>query len=638
MTGKGVTGTEGGVTGGGMMEEGFGVGQGTDSDIDNRLIKLKNESEVEQWGVAFNMLAVALLEVGKPLWDRSCPMEERAQLWEGVQTWVLCWLLDREPPSEEDCTWLLEELEPWEPDPDAQEHLRGEIRALSGALGGLLASTARLDHAPEWRGPRMLPLVERGVRWASYTSFTAQEREEHRRLRQGLADLSRRVSKHLGARARGDPCGLEQELAQLTLQCQQQTKEVVDRIEFTLGSKRTPITPAGHQPPAKRTPEPGYSTKSTEENLGSANKTDLLETVILLEDFDGYSTKSTEENLGAANKTDLLETVILLEDFDGYSTKSTEENLGAANKTELLETVILLEDFDGYSTKSTEENLGAANKTELLETVILLEDFDGYSNKSTEENLGAANKTGNSSVSVGRNTDCNTTIFNFDMQFGTSTLMDYYWACGERLYPQLPPQWLGLCSLVTLHEVHLVVPASNAPHILSHPMTGDVTFLDRHRRTAEYFATEALGNVPEEFRLFNEAQLFFGGAVPMFQTQANARWLEVTCYEVMKVINSTRDRLNAIREELNALRLMVLEHRYFLDILTAKDGGLCHRIGKSCCTFIPGNDEDNGSIPRAIEELTNLGKEMTEEGGAPADFIPTDWFDFGWMPSCLQQY
>ncbi|XP_078511786.1 uncharacterized protein LOC144770864 isoform X19 [Lissotriton helveticus] len=561
MTGKGVTGTEGGVTGGGMMEEGFGVGQGTDSDIDNRLIKLKNESEVEQWGVAFNMLAVALLEVGKPLWDRSCPMEERAQLWEGVQTWVLCWLLDREPPSEEDCTWLLEELEPWEPDPDAQEHLRGEIRALSGALGGLLASTARLDHAPEWRGPRMLPLVERGVRWASYTSFTAQEREEHRRLRQGLADLSRRVSKHLGARARGDPCGLEQELAQLTLQCQQQTKEVVDRIEFTLGSKRTPITPAGHQPPAKRTPEP-----------------------------------------------------------------------------ELLETVILLEDFDGYSTKSTEENLGAANKTELLETVILLEDFDGYSNKSTEENLGAANKTGNSSVSVGRNTDCNTTIFNFDMQFGTSTLMDYYWACGERLYPQLPPQWLGLCSLVTLHEVHLVVPASNAPHILSHPMTGDVTFLDRHRRTAEYFATEALGNVPEEFRLFNEAQLFFGGAVPMFQTQANARWLEVTCYEVMKVINSTRDRLNAIREELNALRLMVLEHRYFLDILTAKDGGLCHRIGKSCCTFIPGNDEDNGSIPRAIEELTNLGKEMTEEGGAPADFIPTDWFDFGWMPSCLQQY
>ncbi|XP_078511782.1 uncharacterized protein LOC144770864 isoform X15 [Lissotriton helveticus] len=591
MTGKGVTGTEGGVTGGGMMEEGFGVGQGTDSDIDNRLIKLKNESEVEQWGVAFNMLAVALLEVGKPLWDRSCPMEERAQLWEGVQTWVLCWLLDREPPSEEDCTWLLEELEPWEPDPDAQEHLRGEIRALSGALGGLLASTARLDHAPEWRGPRMLPLVERGVRWASYTSFTAQEREEHRRLRQGLADLSRRVSKHLGARARGDPCGLEQELAQLTLQCQQQTKEVVDRIEFTLGSKRTPITPAGHQPPAKRTPEP-----------------------------------------------ELLEPAILLEDFDGYSTKSTEENLGSANKTELLETVILLEDFDGYSTKSTEENLGAANKTELLETVILLEDFDGYSNKSTEENLGAANKTGNSSVSVGRNTDCNTTIFNFDMQFGTSTLMDYYWACGERLYPQLPPQWLGLCSLVTLHEVHLVVPASNAPHILSHPMTGDVTFLDRHRRTAEYFATEALGNVPEEFRLFNEAQLFFGGAVPMFQTQANARWLEVTCYEVMKVINSTRDRLNAIREELNALRLMVLEHRYFLDILTAKDGGLCHRIGKSCCTFIPGNDEDNGSIPRAIEELTNLGKEMTEEGGAPADFIPTDWFDFGWMPSCLQQY
>ncbi|XP_078514367.1 uncharacterized protein LOC144773301 [Lissotriton helveticus] len=242
---------------------------------------------------------------------------------------------------------------------------------------------------------------------------------------------------------------------------------------------------------------------------------------------------------------------------------------------------------------------------------------------------------GNGSISVGRNTDCNKMVFNFDMQFGTSALMDYYWACGERLYLHLPPQWLGLCSLVTLHEVHLVVPASNASHILTHPMSGDVTFLHRHRRTAEYFAGEALGNVPEKFRLFNEAQLFFGGAVPMFQTQANARWLEVTRYEVMKAINSTRDGLNAIREELRPLRLMVLEHRYFLDMLTAKDGGLCHQIGKSCCTFIPGNDEDNGSIPRSIEELTNLGKEMTDEGGAPANIIPTDWFDFGWMPSWL---
>ncbi|XP_078510220.1 uncharacterized protein LOC144769901 [Lissotriton helveticus] len=246
-----------------MMDEGVGEGQGTDSDIDNRkrLNKLKNVSEVEQWGVAFNMLAVALLEVGNPLWQRSCSQEERAKLWEGVQTWVLRWLLGREPPSEEDCTWLLEELEPLEPDPDAQEHLRGEIWALSDALGGLLdSSTASLAPAPEWKGPRMLPLVGRGVRWASYTSFTAQERGEHRRLYQGLADLSRRVSEELSAGALGDPLCLEKELAQLTLQCQQQTKEVVDRIECTLGSKRARITPAGHQPPAKRTPEPGLET------------------------------------------------------------------------------------------------------------------------------------------------------------------------------------------------------------------------------------------------------------------------------------------------------------------------------------------------------------------------------------------
>lgn len=194
------------------------------------------------------------------------------------------------------------------------------------------------------------------------------------------------------------------------------------------------------------------------------------------------------------------------------------------------------------------------------------------------------------------------------MQLGASSLMDIYWACGERLYLQLPPQWNGLCTMVTMHEVHLVIPAANISHIHSHPMTGDVTLLHQHRRSAQYFANDAFRDVPEELRLFNNAQLFFGAIFPLYQTLANAQWLQVTRYELMQAISNMRNGFNAIKEELRPLRLMVLENRYALDQLTAMDGGVCAKLGKSCCTLVPSNDADNGSISKTIEDLSNHGQ------------------------------
>lgn len=120
----------------------------------------------------------------------------------------------------------------------------------------------------------------------------------------------------------------------------------------------------------------------------------------------------------------------------------------------------------------------------------------------------------------------------------------------------------------------------------------------------------------------------------MFQIKANARWLQVTRYEVMRALNNTRDGLNAINEELRPLRLMFLQHRYVLNMLTAMESGVCRKIRKSCCTFIPANNAPNGSLTKAIEDLDNLGKKSFEEGGARAD-IAMDWFDFSWMPSWL---
>lgn len=72
------------------------------------------------------------------------------------------------------------------------------------------------------------------------------------------------------------------------------------------------------------------------------------------------------------------------------------------------------------------------------------------------------------------------------------------------------------------------------------------------------------------------------------------------------MMNSTELGLNSIKEELRALLLMVMQHRKVLDLMTAMEGGVCAKTGAACCTFIPGNDVDNGTVTLAIQSLHNL--------------------------------
>ena len=83
-------------------------------------------------------------------------------------------------------------------------------------------------------------------------------------------------------------------------------------------------------------------------------------------------------------------------------------------------------------------------------------------------------------------------------------------------------------------------------------------YQSRQKRTAEYFGWSQYKEIPEEFRLFTDAQIGAGGAIPFFtaQTKANARWLQITQWEMLKMMNDTEDGLNAIKEEMRATRLM----------------------------------------------------------------------------------
>ena len=69
---------------------------------------------------------------------------------------------------------------------------------------------------------------------------------------------------------------------------------------------------------------------------------------------------------------------------------------------------------------------------------------------------------------------------------------------------------------------------------------------------------------------------------------------------MLRFMNSSEHGLNSIKEELRALRLMLMQHRYVLDLMTAMECGVCAKIGATCSTFVPGNDMDNGSLGVAV--------------------------------------
>lgn len=169
----------------------------------------------------------------------------------------------------------------------------------------------------------------------------------------------------------------------------------------------------------------------------------------------------------------------------------------------------------------------------------------------------------------------------------------------------------------------------NISALHEHPMGCPTTLLhhNRRKRTAEYYGTSFWNDVPQEYCLFNDAQLFFGSILPFVQAKATARWLQITQWELLKVINTTNDGFNIIKEKLSAIRMMAMQHCYVLDLTMTMQGVVCEKIGTACWIFIPENDTDNGTLLEAIQTLHNLQKKIVDEGGAPYS-----WFS-GWVLS-----
>ncbi|XP_035385201.1 uncharacterized protein LOC118241879 [Electrophorus electricus] len=68
--------------------------------------------------------------------------------------------------------------------------------------------------------------------------------------------------------------------------------------------------------------------------------------------------------------------------------------------------------------------------------------------------------------------------------------------------------------------------------------------------------------------------------------------------------------------------LLTTQNRMALDMLLAKEGGVCSMIGDHCCTYIPPSDAPGGNISMALDHMSKIADQLRAE---EAGVRPWDW-------------
>ncbi|KAL6470855.1 hypothetical protein MHYP_G00219740 [Metynnis hypsauchen] len=184
----------------------------------------------------------------------------------------------------------------------------------------------------------------------------------------------------------------------------------------------------------------------------------------------------------------------------------------------------------------------------------------------------------------------------------SSYVADWYWVCGHNVYIILPEHWGGRCAF-TLFTSSLI--------LVSHNPLGATHIARRNKRSSDDDFP------PPEHRLKSKIAKFWECLFPQYGLTQVWNQLEVTHYRLATFANATRAALQGVKDELTALRLTTVQNRMALDLLLAKEGGVCAMVGDSCCTYIPANDEDHGAISVALDRMQRVSTQLQldEHGG-----------------------
>uniref|UniRef100_A0A674NU83 Envelope glycoprotein n=1 Tax=Takifugu rubripes TaxID=31033 RepID=A0A674NU83_TAKRU len=198
---------------------------------------------------------------------------------------------------------------------------------------------------------------------------------------------------------------------------------------------------------------------------------------------------------------------------------------------------------------------------------------------------------------------------------GTQLVDKGWWLCGHNAYADLPANWSGVCAPVHLKDHTVIIYAANASSAPQLRSRRDLN--DEFKPHDSVWGTD----VPREFKHWPTGNKVIMTLFPWLGIGKNILRLETVDYRLKVFTNLTKVALTGVKEEMTALRLMTMQNRMALDLITAPQGGVCAMVGDYCCTFIPENDADGHLIDSALKNLTKLQRAMIDDGSPPPDWL-----------------
>ncbi|KAJ1210872.1 hypothetical protein NDU88_006234 [Pleurodeles waltl] len=167
-----------------------------------------------------------------------------------------------------------------------------------------------------------------------------------------------------------------------------------------------------------------------------------------------------------------------------------------------------------------------------------------------------------------------------------------YYICGHNAYYRLPKGWWGRCYLgIVFPKVYQL---------------DDISMIEKtpgsHRIQKRETAAAVVGDI-------------FGAMIPSLGVVLNSIKIRKLSTIVDNMLTKFSGAIILMDAELAAERAMTLQNRLALDILLAKDGGVCKMIGaRHCCTYIPDNSvKIKTMLANLTKESADL-KELKEPG------------------------
>lgn len=88
--------------------------------------------------------------------------------------------------------------------------------------------------------------------------------------------------------------------------------------------------------------------------------------------------------------------------------------------------------------------------------------------------------------------------------------------------------------------------------------------------------------------------------------------IETLDYRFGLFLNASTKINKAQNEEIDAVRITIMQHRVALDVILAEKGGLCVLFNTTCCTYIPDNVHSN-NMTDALDVLRQLSQAQRQD-------------------------